>query len=258
MRSGAGAGDLRDHLAHPLGGAELDALHQRHEDRVRRASRRSTAPRFSRSFCEGTESTTNSAPAAASSGSGVARTARGQLDPREVLGVLVPLVDRLAHLGPATPDGHVLAGVGEHEAERRTPGTGAEHRDLRSSPPSLLLLAGCRSRVTPEVFGSKRTAGAFSPRRSSTRAVIAAMIRSVASCSTSLVTGLPIRSLEVDRVADLVRRGLAREQVRPQRSTPAGCPAPPTARSGSPDTPWPGRSARRRSCRASASRRGPW
>ena len=31
---GAGAGDLGDHLAHPLEGAELDALHQRDEHRV--------------------------------------------------------------------------------------------------------------------------------------------------------------------------------------------------------------------------------
>ena len=38
-------------------------------------------PRFSRSFCDGTESTTNSAPAAASSGSGVARTDGGSSIP---------------------------------------------------------------------------------------------------------------------------------------------------------------------------------
>ena len=60
---GTGAGDLGDHLAHPLGGAELDALHQRHEHGVARACTAVHSPRFSRSFCEGTESTTNSAPA---------------------------------------------------------------------------------------------------------------------------------------------------------------------------------------------------
>ena len=67
-RSGAGAGDLADHLAHPLGRAELDALHQRQQGGVARAAAAPTPSRLSRSDCDGTASTTMSASSSASAG----------------------------------------------------------------------------------------------------------------------------------------------------------------------------------------------
>ena len=60
-------GDLADDLAHPLRGAQLDALHQADQDGVRREVRAQPV-RFSRSIWDGRASTTTSAPPSASAG----------------------------------------------------------------------------------------------------------------------------------------------------------------------------------------------
>ena len=74
MRSRLDAAGLGDDLAHPLGGAELDALHQRDDRGVARAGRPPSSPRLARSVCDGTARTTMSAPSTASAGSVVAAT----------------------------------------------------------------------------------------------------------------------------------------------------------------------------------------
>ena len=172
--------------------------------------------RFSRSFCEGTESTTNSAPSAASLGSVVARTEAGSSIPGKY-SVFSCCSLIVAHTSGRRPQIVTsLPDVREHQAERRAPGAGAEDRDL-AHPCSRLDLWGLPISLTPLPLGSKRTAGAVSPRRSSTSPVIAAMIRSVASCQ-DLGSDLAVLQVgEVDRVADLVVRGPPREQVRPHR-----------------------------------------
>ena len=65
---------------------------------------------------------------------------RGEFDARQVVRVGAGGVDGFGEFGAASPQGHVAARVGEHHAEGRTPGTGAEdgclHRrcHLVSSP----------------------------------------------------------------------------------------------------------------------------
>ena len=69
-RSGVDPGGLDDDLAHPLGGAELDALHQRDQGGVGGAGAPAQSARLPRSVCDGTASTTRSAPSSASAGVG--------------------------------------------------------------------------------------------------------------------------------------------------------------------------------------------
>ena len=51
--------------------------------------------------------------------------------------------------GRATPDRHLVPGIGQHQRERRTPRPGAEHRDLRH----LLLLLDAGRRCLPRLVG---------------------------------------------------------------------------------------------------------
>ena len=59
-------GDLLDDLAHPLGGAEFDALHQADQHRVAGEQRRPVGQVARAASATGTARTTNSAPSAAS------------------------------------------------------------------------------------------------------------------------------------------------------------------------------------------------
>ena len=158
---GTGAGDLGDHLAHPLGGAELDALHQGHEDGVARHHVGPLAEVLAQLLRRHRQHHELRARGRLGRvGRGPDRSA--ELDPREVLGVLVPLVDRRAHLGAASPDGDVVARVGEHQAERRTPRAGAEHRDLAHALPPLRLVRvadlGDPGALRVEAYGGGRLA----------------------------------------------------------------------------------------------------
>ena len=112
---------------------------------------------------------------------------------------------------------HLVAGVGEHEGERRPPRAGAEDGDL------VVLVHGfsCRSvlrgspvSLTPALRGSKRSAGACSPRSSSTSAVIAAMIRSVAALITCWRARQGHQVVERHGRPGQHRDVLARERVR--------------------------------------------
>src|SRR5690606_26396294 len=104
---------------------------------------------------------------------------RWQADPRQVLLVGVGPVDLLTHVLAAPPERDRAPGVGQDGGEGGPPAAGAQHarpghRGLRSgqgAPP-------CAARRM-----SYRTAGADSPRTSSSSAVIAAITRSVASRS---------------------------------------------------------------------------
>ena len=131
---------------------------------------------------------------------GVARRRhRGrQLDAGEVVGVLATIVDRLDDLLASAPQHDVVAGVGEHQREGRAPRPGTEDSDLGHR---LRFLLGPRASSlglpvsrTPRSRGSKRCSGGYSPRRSATRSVIAAMIRSVAWAMTSPVCSCATRS----------------------------------------------------------------
>ena len=89
-RSGPAPVDLADHLAHPLGGAELDALHQaRAGSRPAGSSGVQLARGCPAATATGTASTTIvGAVAAPRPASAVARTADGQPDAGQVVGVL--------------------------------------------------------------------------------------------------------------------------------------------------------------------------
>ena len=76
IRSGATLAGLGDHLAHPQPGAQLDALGQADHDGRRPAC--DQPARLPRSDCDGTASTTNSAPSMAAAGSLTARTVAGR------------------------------------------------------------------------------------------------------------------------------------------------------------------------------------
>ena len=93
------------------------------------------------------------------------------------------------------PQRDVVAGVREHDRERRTPRPGTKDRDLAHR---LLLrdffAYGLPISRTPWTFGSNRSAGACSPRTSSSSRVMSSMIRSVAWRSIAGVSGRPRRS----------------------------------------------------------------
>ena len=80
-RSGATPADLGDDLAHPLGRAELDALHQADQHGGRAAAAGPTRRGCRAASATGTASTTTSAPSAASAGSVVAADRSGSAMP---------------------------------------------------------------------------------------------------------------------------------------------------------------------------------
>src|SRR5665811_1316000 len=101
-----------------------------------------------------------------------------QGDIRQVRAVGVAGVDLLAHVLRDTPQDDRAPGVSEHGGERGPPRAGAQYRSpgpvpAHSAPPSRRMTC--------------RTAGACSPRMSSSRVVIATITRSVASRSTCLL-----------------------------------------------------------------------
>ena len=77
----AGAGDLGDDLAHPVAGAELDALHEADQQRARRQQLAPVGQVVAAGVWAGTASTTRSAPASAAAGSAVACSAGGSGTP---------------------------------------------------------------------------------------------------------------------------------------------------------------------------------
>ena len=78
----AGAGDLGDHLAHPLERCRARRPSSGETSTASGGMSGAHSARFSRSVCDGTASTTTSAPRSACSGSWVAATRRRQLDAR--------------------------------------------------------------------------------------------------------------------------------------------------------------------------------
>ena len=149
------------------------------------ASSGAHSARLPRRVCEGTARTVKSAPRAASAGSVVARRFAGSSTPGQVVGVRAGGVDRLGEFGAAAPEGHLAAGVGEHHREGGAPRAGAEDGRLDglcslSLPLPRPPCGRCSVHVPSRVI-VRRSAGAFSPRSSSSCAVIAAMMASVAS-----------------------------------------------------------------------------
>ncbi len=139
IRSGPGAGHLGDDLAHPVAGAQLDALHQADQQRAG-GSRPGPAARLARSVWAGTASTTRSAPARACRRVAGRGQRRGQRDAGQVVGVLVPAVDGRRR----APGGGTTARPGS--PRRRAPGRRSSPRSRRPArPPSRRVgSAGCR------------------------------------------------------------------------------------------------------------------
>ena len=221
-----------------------------------------TASRFSRSVCDGTAKHDDVGAGERLLGVVGRRDRRRQLDARQVVGVLAALVDRSrttssrrAHSVTSLP---ASASTSENAVPHDpAPNTATlRHRALRPRP-----LPSCSLRVADLAYArpcAGRTARPGPSRRGarSTRSVIAAMIRSVASLTHLGRARLARQVVEVDRVADLHRDLLAREQVRASSRTARAAPARPTARPGSPGSRCRARSARRRTCRPSATGRG--
>ncbi len=152
---GARAGHLGDHLAHPLEGAELDALHQRHQHRPVRQDRRpvlEVRPQGLRRYGEHDDV----GPGRGLLGVVGGRDVLGQLDAGQVVGVLAGLGDGRGDLLAPRPQGDLVAGVGQHDRERRAPGPGAEHRDLVVRVHDLPCLRGSPVSLTPALRGSNR------------------------------------------------------------------------------------------------------
>ena len=103
------------------------------------ASAGTTCARLARRVCDGTASTTRSAPSTASTASAVAVTVGGSTHARQVVGVLVPVAHRRGELLPPRPEHDVGPGVGQHLAERGPPRAGAEHRRSRHAVFLLLV-----------------------------------------------------------------------------------------------------------------------
>ena len=206
---------LGDDLAHAQAGRLLDALHERHHDRLGVEVRRRRP--------SGSRAATGSAPRRrparrrrARGRGGSSRAGRaGRFMPGEVVAVALGLLDLARELGPARPDDDVGAAVGEDLRERRAPAARAEHGDALAGG----LPRGCPShRVDPSPSGrapagSQRSAGAGSPRSSASSAAIASMSSPVAFSSDRLVERLAAVGAEVERLADDDVDGLAGEEA---------------------------------------------
>ena len=99
---GLDARDLGDDLAHPLVVPSSTPFIRRHQRGAVAGSAEPQPARLARSVCDGTASTTMSAPSAASAGSVVARDAGRQRDAGQVV-LVAAVVDLVDHLLRAVP-----------------------------------------------------------------------------------------------------------------------------------------------------------
>ena len=218
------AGHLADDLAHPLGRAELDALHQADQGGVPGEQPAPSRPGSPAASAPASRAPRSRAPASAAAGVGGGPQAGRQGDAGQVVGFSCRSADRGDQLRAAADERDLAAGVGEHLRERRPPGAGAEHggphqaRLARRRPAEERLRRRSRRATRP---AGRRTAP---------------MIRSVTSRSSSRGQRLPPVRREVDR-----RPGHAPGLVPRERPDLCGAPrrapaAGPTARPGSTGT----------------------
>ncbi|CPU63716.1 Uncharacterised protein [Mycobacteroides abscessus] len=173
---------LRDDLAHAPVGAQLDALHEGHRDGVGRHVRAELGERLARDLGGHRD---DDEPGARERLGRVGRGADplGEVDARQPLLVAARGVHLLGDLGVAAPEAHLAPGVGQDGGERGAPAAGPEDGGDDA------LGAHARSSVPGRRRRSNRSAGACSPRISSSWLVIAAMMRSVASRSVAVSCG---------------------------------------------------------------------
>ena len=154
MRSGSTPPDLGDDLATSAWWCRARRPSSGTRPPPTPAAPSPTRVRLARSVCEGTASTTMSAPSAASAGSVVAADGARQAQLGQVVAV-DPGVDLGDHLVAATPHRDGRAGIREHRGERRAPAAGAVDRCARHEASSRGR--GLPMVVTPWARGSNRT-----------------------------------------------------------------------------------------------------